>query len=59
MMKLQFDPNLEYRKHATNAITNIFEGQPLSGSELDFTLIHGSLNLSENGVGNNIILTEE
>jgi type III restriction enzyme len=58
-MKLQFDPNQNYQKQAINAIVDIFEGQSLSSSELDFSLTHGSLNLSENGVGNNIELTEE
>lgn len=58
-MKLQFDPNQDYQKQGINAIVDIFEGQPLSSSELDFTLSHGSLSLSENGVGNNIVLTEE
>jgi type III restriction enzyme len=65
-MKLQFDPNQDYQKQAINAIVDIFEGQPLSSSELDFTLTEGSLpvgqaglSFSENGVGNNIILTDE
>lgn len=58
-MKLQFDPNQDYQKQAINAIVDIFEGQPLSSNELDFTLTHGSLSLSENGVGNNIMLTDE
>jgi type III restriction enzyme len=58
-MKLQFDPNQDYQKQAINAVVDIFEGQPLSSSELDFTLTHGSLSLSENGVGNNIVLTDE
>jgi type III restriction enzyme len=58
-MKLQFDPNQDYQKQAINAIVDIFEGQPLSSSELDFTLTYGSLSLSENGVGNNVVLTDE
>ncbi|MFP4461844.1 MAG: DEAD/DEAH box helicase family protein, partial [Thermotogota bacterium] len=58
-MKLQFDPNQDYQKQAINAIVDIFEGQPLSSNELDFTLTHGSLSLSENGVGNNVVLTDE
>ena len=58
-MKLQFDPNQNYQKQAINAIVDIFEGQPLSSSELDFTLTHGSLSLSENGVGNSIALSED
>lgn len=58
-MKLQFDSNQDYQKQAVNAVVDIFEGQPLSSSELDFTLTHGSLSFSENGVGNDIVLTEE
>lgn len=58
-MKLQFDPNQDYQTQAVNAVVDIFEGQPLSSSELDFTLTHGSLSFSENGVGNDIVLTEE
>jgi len=58
-MKLQFDPNQDYQKQAIRAIVDIFEGQPLSSSDLDFTLTEGSLQFSENGVGNRIVLTEE
>ena len=58
-MKLQFDPNQDYQKQAIKAIVDIFEGQPLSSSELDFTLTLGSLSLSENGVGNSIVLSDE
>lgn len=58
-MKFQFDPNQDYQKQAINSIVDIFEGQPLSSSELDFTLTLGSLSLSENGVGNNVVLTDE
>lgn len=58
-MKLQFDPNQDYQRQAINAVVDLFEGQPLSSSELDFNFSHGSLSLSENGVGNNIVLTEE
>jgi len=58
-MKLQFDPNQEYQKQAIDAIVDIFEGQPLSSSDLDFTFTEGSLQFSENGVGNRIVLAEE
>ncbi len=58
-MKLQFDPNQDFQKQAIDAIVDVFEGQPLSSSDLDFTLTEGSLQFSENGVGNRIVLTEE
>jgi len=58
-MKLQFDPNQDFQKQAIDAIVDVFEGQPLSSSDLDFTIIEGSLQFSENGVGNRIALTEE
>ena len=58
-MKLQFDPNQDYQKQAIDAIVGIFEGQPLSSSDLEFSLTEGSLQFSENGVGNRITLTEE
>ena len=58
-MKLQFDPNQDFQKQAIDAIVDVFEGQPLSSSDLDFALTEGSLQFSENGVGNRIVLTEE
>ncbi len=58
-MKLQFDPNQDYQKQAINAIADLFEGQPLSSGDLDFAITEGSLQFSENGVGNRIALTEE
>ena len=35
-MKLQFDPNQHYQIQAINAITGIFEGQPLDESNTSF-----------------------
>lgn len=58
-MKLQFDPNQEFQKQAVSAVVDVFEGQPLSGSELDFSIVQGSMNLSVNGVGNHIALAGE
>ena len=60
-MKLQFDPNQDYQKQASNTIVDIFVplNSEMSSSELDFTLTEGSLSLSGNGVGNNIVLTDE
>ena len=58
-MKLHFDPNQEYQKEAIKSIVDIFEGQPLSGSDFEFAVTEDSLQFSENGVGNNIVLPEE
>ncbi len=58
-MKLHFDPNQEYQKEATKSIVDIFEGQPLCGSDFEFAVTEGSLQFSKNGVGNNIVLSEE
>lgn len=37
-MKLHFDSNQEYQIEAIRAVTGIFEGQPLSGSDFEFSL---------------------
>lgn len=58
-MKLHFDPNQEYQKQAISSIVALFEGQPLCGSDFEFAVTEGSLQFSENGVGNNIVLSEE
>ncbi len=58
-MKLHFDPNQEYQKQAISSIVDIFEGQPLSNSDFEFAVAEGSLQFTENGVGNNIVLSEE
>ena len=58
-MKLHFDPNEKYQKKAINAIVDIFEGQPLSQGDFEFSLNKtGQTHLHE-GVGNNIVITEE
>ena len=33
-MKLKFDPSLEYQRDAINAIVDVFDGQPISQTEL-------------------------
>lgn len=60
-MKLHFDPNQGFQLEAIQAIVDIFEGQPLNKGDYEFTLAQdaGSLQFNENGVGNNIILTDE
>ena len=58
-MKLHFDSNQEYQIEAIRAITDLFEGQPLSGGDFEFSLTSTGALLSENGVGNKLTLTEE
>jgi type III restriction enzyme len=58
-MKLTFESNLPYQQEAIKSITDLFEGQPLEDSILEFNLNEkGALNLI-NGVSNNLILSEE
>lgn len=58
-MKLTFESNLNYQLDAIKSITDLFEGQPLDDSILEFNLKEeGTLNLI-NGISNNLILTEE
>jgi len=60
-MKLQFESNQEYQLEAIRSVVDIFEGQPLSTGEYEFSLQHSnsSLALTENGVGNAIRLTQQ
>lgn len=58
-MKLHFDSNQEYQIDAISAITDIFEGQPLSNGDFELSLAQTGALLSENGVGNRRTLTEE
>jgi type III restriction enzyme len=58
-MKLHFDSNQEYQIEAIRAVTDIFEGQPLSGGDFEFSLTETGALISENGVGNRLTLTEE
>ena len=58
-MILQFDPNQSFQLKAIKSIVDLFEGQPLNQSELDFTFSDTSLQFSETGVGNRIVLNDE
>lgn len=37
-MKLTFDPDLKYQEQAIRSITDLFEGQPLEESVVNFKL---------------------
>ena len=58
-MKLHFESNQEYQLQAIQSIVDVFEGQPLSTSDYEFSLeaSNTSLQFSEYGVGNAIRLT--
>lgn len=53
-MKLHFDSKQEFQIEAVKSITDIFEGQPLSNGDFEFTLSHPGALLTENGFGNKI-----
>ncbi|SMD45230.1 type III restriction enzyme [Aquiflexum balticum DSM 16537] len=58
-MKLTFESNLSYQQEAIKSITDLFEGQPLEDSLIEFNLKEeGTLDFI-NGVSNNLILSEE
>src|SRR5690554_587993 len=58
-MKVTFDSNLQYQQYTIKSITDLFEGQPLEDSIMEFNLKEeGTLDLI-NSVGNNLILSEE
>lgn len=58
-MKLHFDSNQEYQQQAIKAISDIFEGQALNGSDFEFVINPGGTLYAENGFGNNLTLSEE
>ncbi len=58
-MKLHFDSNQEYQLDAIKSITDIFEGQPLSGGDFEFSIYQAGALHSENGFGNRLTLSEE
>lgn len=58
-MKLTFEPNLNFQQEAIKSVTDLFEGQPLEDSIMEFKINEeGNLNLI-NGVRNNLVLSEE
>ena len=58
-MKLTFESNLQFQQDAIKSITDLFEGQPMEDSIMEYDLKEkGTLNLI-NGVGNNLIRTTD
>src|SRR5579862_814229 len=60
-MKLQFDSHQDFQLQAIQSIVDLFEGQPLSKGDYEFSLsaAEGSIAFTTEGVGNAIRLTEE
>lgn len=60
-MILHFDANQDYQLQAIKSIIDLFEGQPLNKGDFEFTLNTGdlSLQLNENGFGNNLVISPE
>ena len=58
MMKLTFESNLEYQQDAIKSVTDLFEGQPLEDSILEFDLKEKQRSFIQ-GISNNLILSEE
>src|SRR5674476_764654 len=53
-MKIHFDSKQEFQLEAVKAITDIFEGQPLSTSDFEFAINQTGELLTENGFGNKL-----
>jgi len=53
-MKLHFDSKQEFQLEAIKGITDIFEGQPLSGSDFEFSIGQLGALLTVNGFGNKL-----
>jgi len=57
-MKLTFESNLAYQQEAIKSITDLFEGQPLEDSILNFDLEEKQTSFIQ-GVSNNLVLSGE
>ena len=60
-MKLHFDPNQSFQLEAIQSVVELFDGQPLDTGEYAFSLGEGASGvlMSENGIGNNLVLEDE
>ena len=59
-MKIQFDSHQDYQLDAIQAVTDVFDGQPLAQGEYEirFDATGGDL-LSQFGIGNNLLLDDK
>jgi len=58
-MKLKFDPNLQFQMVAVNAMTDVFDGQPLSEGDLEIGFKRQDrIFQTEIGVGNSLVLDD-
>ena len=57
-MKLHFDSKQEFQLEAVKAITDIFEGQPLSSGDFEFSIGQPGALLTENGFGNRLFFSQ-
>lgn len=60
-MKLQFDSSQPYQLEAIQSVVDLFAGQPLAQGNFDLSLAmeNTSLNYTENGIGNQLVLSQE
>ncbi len=60
-MKLKFSATQDYQLQAVKSVVNILEGQALAKGdfEMSFAMEGSSIALTEKGVGNNLVLSEE
>lgn len=57
-MKLTFDSNLEYQKDAIKSVTDLFEGQPMGDSSIEYSNEKDSTNTNIARVPNKLAITE-
>ena len=53
-MKLTFESNLQFQQDAIKSITDLFEGQPMEDSIMEYDLKEKGTLYFINGVGNNL-----
>lgn len=61
-MKLQFSANQQYQLDATNAVVELFNGQPQAGGLFELAIQDedlSSLTLAKSGLGNRLVVTPE
>lgn len=58
-MKFHFDPNQQFQHDAINSIVGIFEGQPMNHGDFSFSINLESRLFQDDGVGNQLQISEE